>query len=676
MLLNSYSSSSFAPTMANHIKGIVSKKKKRYKEDGFDLDLAYIRENVIAMGFPASKLEGMFRNHIDDVVKFMEQKHAGHYKIYNLCSERDYDGTKFNCEIGNYPFEDHNPPNLGIIRPFCEDMADWLGRDERNVAAVHCKAGKGRTGVMICCYMLHTGLFSTAEKALDYYGKQRTHDKKGVTIPSQRRYVEYYSMLLRSKLQYKPVTCLLRAVELVPLPSISNLNSAQLTLYQLNQDIDGGDKTNNPSVTEVAVVKGSVEGNALRFNVGNPLPLRGDIKVEVTHVNKLMQKEKLLHCWVNTFFVTMCPFNSVPSMYIPQHSVDDSMLLCPQDTRSRHQRVRHQSGSTQRPVSGMPSPGVPSAPLLTTPPAQPQPVDSPSPGGPSPGGPWRMGGPNNSGGSSSSADSGKENYIPLTKASSVSGFPAPPEGGTVAVKSRRSEPRVTTTRTVTLTKKEIDKAAKDKAQRFDKDFKRRCMCSRVAMLPRESRGLGVGLPRQPPCRRDQRCRPVRIPLRRKVGTAVRRTLPLPLPPTPTHVPLSRNTLAQALVLVCLVPALPLCMSTPPPSSLLAKLTCTITISFAAPSAPWRWAAAGGARSRTCSTRERTRCNITITTTTCWLFPGRDTELAAEAITLPTQTQQGRPLSNGTAVGQALPLSSPKPCTPISSSGTSGDDPNR
>ncbi|KAH8498501.1 hypothetical protein H0E87_017423 [Populus deltoides] len=198
----------FVDTSKNAVKAVqvkarhaVSQNKRRYQEGGFDLDMTYITENIIAMGFPAGNMssgffgyvEGFYRNHMEEVIKFFETHHKDKYKVYNLCSERLYDASLFEGKAvpGTEYVEEHHMVDSHIC------YVKLLHQEDiENVVVVHCKAGMARTGLMISSLLLYLKFFPTAEESIDYYNQKRCFDAKGLVLPSQIRYVKYFERIL------------------------------------------------------------------------------------------------------------------------------------------------------------------------------------------------------------------------------------------------------------------------------------------------------------------------------------------------------------------------------------------------------------------------------------------------------------------------------------------------
>ena len=131
-------------------------------------------------------------------------EHGNKYKVYNLCMEKNriYKKTAFGGQkVSLFPFQDHQSCPVKLMLEFCIDVCIFLLKDNENVAAIHCKAGKGRTGTMICAYLLFTGVALNSVQAFEMYGTRRSKEKRGVTVPSQRRYIQHFETYLSCNFQ-------------------------------------------------------------------------------------------------------------------------------------------------------------------------------------------------------------------------------------------------------------------------------------------------------------------------------------------------------------------------------------------------------------------------------------------------------------------------------------------
>nr|XP_044633178.1 phosphatidylinositol 3,4,5-trisphosphate 3-phosphatase TPTE2-like isoform X1 [Equus asinus]XP_044633180.1 phosphatidylinositol 3,4,5-trisphosphate 3-phosphatase TPTE2-like isoform X1 [Equus asinus]XP_044633181.1 phosphatidylinositol 3,4,5-trisphosphate 3-phosphatase TPTE2-like isoform X1 [Equus asinus] len=142
---------------------MVSGNKRRYRKDGFDLDLTYITGRIIAMSFPSSGKHSFYRNPIKEVVRFLDTKHRNHYQVYNLCSERSYNPKRFHHRVHRIMIDDHNVPTLKEMLTLSKEVIEWMAEDKRNIVVIHCKGGKGRTGTMVCACLIACEIFVTAE---------------------------------------------------------------------------------------------------------------------------------------------------------------------------------------------------------------------------------------------------------------------------------------------------------------------------------------------------------------------------------------------------------------------------------------------------------------------------------------------------------------------------------
>ena len=191
----------------NLIKNLVSKNKNRIETDKHSLDLSYITSRVLAMSFPSDSIvESIIHNNINEISQYLNSRYTkNNYYIYNL-SGIDYDRSKFNNNVSLFQWADHEAPPLFDILTVCELSVSFLCQRDINIVVFHCLAGKGRTGTVICCLLLFCGATTVVKEAVDYFAIKRFGAVgRGVTQPSQLRYISFFNYMMNNPLYFNPI---------------------------------------------------------------------------------------------------------------------------------------------------------------------------------------------------------------------------------------------------------------------------------------------------------------------------------------------------------------------------------------------------------------------------------------------------------------------------------------
>lgn len=246
---------------------------------------------------------------------FLNSKFGEAYHVYNLCSERSYDPSKFGHRVSHFPFPDHQPCPLEMLPRICAHAELLLGTPpavSQQAAppdghagltlAVHCKAGKGRTGLVVCALLMHLHARDaepwTADMALEHYAAMRTLNGEGVTIPSQRRWVRYYERILHEGSALRePREVVLHSLTFFGVPNLAWRGGCRPVCEVYEDD--------RLVLTVAAPHRWRAEG----ADDGLVLPLEnvavsGNVRLRVRHKNAVKGKAKMFAFWIHTSYLS------------------------------------------------------------------------------------------------------------------------------------------------------------------------------------------------------------------------------------------------------------------------------------------------------------------------------------------------------------------------------------
>ncbi|ABN65031.2 protein tyrosine phosphatase [Scheffersomyces stipitis CBS 6054] len=194
--------------MKSLLRSVVAAPKQSHYDSRLNmyLDLSYINSQLIVSSGPVTGyLKSFYRYPVSDLLLFLNENHSNHWHIWNFRGEEPgYEDIDVLNRVSHFPFPDHQAPTLDIIVNSVYDIDQFLQTSPQNVAVLHCKAGKGRSGSICCAYIMYDlarmgRSFEVDEIIADFTERRmKQFAGEGISIVSQRRYLGYWYKYLQA----------------------------------------------------------------------------------------------------------------------------------------------------------------------------------------------------------------------------------------------------------------------------------------------------------------------------------------------------------------------------------------------------------------------------------------------------------------------------------------------
>ncbi|XP_057652029.1 tensin-1 isoform X11 [Diorhabda carinulata] len=242
------------------------------------MDLGYVTERIISMWFPSSATSRSYRQGQQQVAHMLKNKHGDNYMVFNLSEPKrslrnEHKNVK---EVGWAP---NLAPPLEKLCSMCKEIDSWLSGDKHRIAVLHSRGNKDKLGVIVSAYMHYSSICGNAEQALDRFSMRKFLDDTvgPLILPSNKRYVDYFSGLLSHNIKINAAPMYLTHVTVLGAPSFCRGGcKAFLKLYEGHTPIyTSGVYFISNGVSQFTV---NVSGEGRRG-----LQLRGDILIKCYH---------------------------------------------------------------------------------------------------------------------------------------------------------------------------------------------------------------------------------------------------------------------------------------------------------------------------------------------------------------------------------------------------------